>query len=315
MGRSFGRVLASIWDDDDFQAVPRTAQCQYVFLLSQSDLEHSGVIPLRERRWAKSCDELTKDQIAEDLKALAAGRFIEVDEDTEELLVRSLIRRDEVWKQPNVFKSAAASVMAVKSARIKAVLYGELKRLDLSNASEEVRRVRDGLLAHLEPFAKGSERVGEGFAEGTHLEQGKGESNGEEVEDSPSPFPSSPEPASQPDEPEPAREDVERLCAHLADRLVENGCKQPTITKTWRDAARLLLDKDGRTEDQVRRAIDWCQNDSFWKSNVMSMPKLREKYDTLRLRAEEERNTRASPNGKKAPRPDINQRDEWKLSR
>jgi hypothetical protein len=117
------------------------------------------------------------------------------------------------------------------------------------------------------------------------------------------------------DEKEQVREDVERVCKHLADRLIENGCKQPAITKTWRDAARLLMDKDGRTEDQIRRAIDWCQNDSFWKSNVMSMPKLREKYDTLRLRAEEERNTRASPNGKKAPRPDIDKRDEWKFSR
>ena len=191
MGRSFGRVLASIWDDEDFQLLPRTAQCQYVFLLSQSDLEHSGVIPLRERRWATSCDELTKEQIAEDLKALAAGRFIEVDEDTEELLVRALIRRDEVWRQPNVFKSAAASVMAVKSTRIKAVLCAELKRLDLSAASEEVARVRDGLIARLEPFAKGSERVAEGFAGGSRLEQGNGEGNGELVGDSPSPFPSS----------------------------------------------------------------------------------------------------------------------------
>ena len=47
----------------------------------------------------------------------------------------------------------------------------------------------------------------------------------------------------------------------------------------------------------------------------MSMPKLREKYDTLRLRAEEERSARGSPNDKKAPRPDIDKRDEWKFSR
>lgn len=81
------------------------------------------------------------------------------------------------------------------------------------------------------------------------------------------------------------REDVERVCSHLADRIEGNGSKRPTITKSWRTAARLLLDKDGRTEEQVHGAIDWCQNSDFWRSNVLSMPKLREKYDTLRLQA------------------------------
>ncbi|WP_031010695.1 hypothetical protein [Streptomyces sp. NRRL F-5727] len=86
-------------------------------------------------------------------------------------------------------------------------------------------------------------------------------------------------------DPAPVREDVERLCEHLADRIVQNGSKRPSITKGWRDAARLMLDKDGRTEEAVHRAIDWCQDSDFWRSNVMSMPKLRDKYDTLRLQA------------------------------
>ncbi|MEU6858847.1 hypothetical protein AB0B28_08240 [Glycomyces sp. NPDC046736] len=84
----------------------------------------------------------------------------------------------------------------------------------------------------------------------------------------------------------PPRDDVERLCEHLADWVEKNGSKRPTVTKKWRDAARLMLDRDGRTEEQVRTAIDWCQQDEFWKPNVMSMPKLREKYDQLRLAAQ-----------------------------
>lgn len=84
----------------------------------------------------------------------------------------------------------------------------------------------------------------------------------------------------------PPRDDVERLCAHLADRIEANGSKRPTITRRWRDAARLLLDRDNRTEEQVVRAIDWCQADEFWRSNILSMPKLREKYDQLRLAAQ-----------------------------
>ena len=81
------------------------------------------------------------------------------------------------------------------------------------------------------------------------------------------------------------REDVERVCTHLADRIEANGCKRPTITNRWRDAARRLMDLDNRTEAQVHNMIDWCTTDEFWRANILSMPKLREKYDQMKLRA------------------------------
>lgn len=90
----------------------------------------------------------------------------------------------------------------------------------------------------------------------------------------------------------PPREDVERVCAHLADRIEGNGANRPSIGQKWRDAARLMLDRDGRTEQQIHAAIDWCQDDGFWKSNIMSLPTLREQYERLRLQAEEQRRGR-----------------------
>lgn len=93
----------------------------------------------------------------------------------------------------------------------------------------------------------------------------------------------------------PPREDVERLCEHLASRIEAHGSKRPGITKGWRDAARLMIDLDGRTERQVHDAIDWCQDDSFWHSRVMSMPKLRDQYDALRLQAIEEQRKKSRP--------------------
>ena len=84
------------------------------------------------------------------------------------------------------------------------------------------------------------------------------------------------------------RADVERICNHLADRIAEDGSKRPAIGKTWRDAARLMLDRDGRTEEEVHAAIDWCQSHHFWRTNVLSMPTLREKFDRLRKVAQSE---------------------------
>jgi hypothetical protein len=99
------------------------------------------------------------------------------------------------------------------------------------------------------------------------------------------------------------RADVERLCVHLADRIEGNGSKRPAITKKWRDDARLLMDQDGKTEEQVHKAIDWCQDDSFWRANVMSMPTLRDKYDQLRLKAKEQADKAKEQKHQDAPRP------------
>lgn len=38
---------------------------------------------------------------------------------------------------------------------------------------------------------------------------------------------------------------------------------------------------DNRTEDQIQKVIDYATTDSFWKSNIRSTKKLREKFETL----------------------------------
>jgi len=87
-----------------------------------------------------------------------------------------------------------------------------------------------------------------------------------------------------------SRADVEAVCVAMADAVEANGSKRPTITQRWRTEARLLLDKDGRSEAQVLAAIAWCQADDFWKAVVLSLPKLREKYDQMRLAAQRQGN-------------------------
>lgn len=83
-----------------------------------------------------------------------------------------------------------------------------------------------------------------------------------------------------------SRTDVDEICDHLAGAIEANGSKRPTVTARWRTAARLMLDKDGRTQEEIHGAIDWCQRDEFWRANVLSLPTLREKYDQLRLQAQ-----------------------------
>ncbi|OMC00334.1 hypothetical protein A5733_04280 [Mycobacterium sp. NS-7484] len=98
--------------------------------------------------------------------------------------------------------------------------------------------------------------------------------------------------AKTPTPPAPPPAAVETLCARLRDRIVDNGSRRPTITERWRREARLLLDRDSRDLTKALNLIDWCQQDPFWRKNILSMPKFREKYDQLRLAALEDHQRR-----------------------
>jgi len=88
--------------------------------------------------------------------------------------------------------------------------------------------------------------------------------------------------------PEPPRADVDALCQRLAELMVANECKPPTISDEWRRETRLMLDRDGRDFDKAMALLEWSQNDPFWKGNIHSMPTFRAQYDKLRQKANAE---------------------------
>ena len=53
----------------------------------------------------------------------------------------------------------------------------------------------------------------------------------------------------------------------------------------WADEMRKMVELDSRTIDQVRGMIEWSQADDFWKINILSAKKLREKYDQMKVAA------------------------------
>ncbi|TFD74714.1 hypothetical protein [Cryobacterium fucosi] len=97
------------------------------------------------------------------------------------------------------------------------------------------------------------------------------------------------------------RPDVSRLCNLLADLIESNGSKRPSIGTGWLDAARLLVDVDKRPLGEAVGLIQWCQGDAFWRANILSMPKFREKYDTLRL----QRESKLVPTGDSVPEENV----------
>jgi hypothetical protein len=129
VARSEARISVDIWDDPEFLVLSPGAQRTYMLLLSQRDLAHDGVIALRERRWARCAAGVTVDQLTAELEELHQARFVVVDVDSEELLVRSLLRRDKIYKQPNVLRAAADHLSMVSSPAIRRALAEELVRI------------------------------------------------------------------------------------------------------------------------------------------------------------------------------------------
>lgn len=75
------------------------------------------------------------------------------------------------------------------------------------------------------------------------------------------------------------------LCELLAELVERNTGRRPAITREWTSSADRLLSVDLRPLPEATRLLQWSQDDDFWSTNILSMPKFRKQYDQLRLKA------------------------------
>lgn len=128
MTRSEARIKVSIWDDQDFLDLERDDRLVYLFLVSQPDVAATGVLPIRLRRWCSKL-AMTAQEVTTALECLQDARFVVVDWAMEEVLVRSFIRRDEIYRQPNMLRAALRSLPSISSGTIREALLIELERI------------------------------------------------------------------------------------------------------------------------------------------------------------------------------------------
>lgn len=61
--------------------------------------------------------------------------------------------------------------------------------------------------------------------------------------------------------------------------------KKPNFeTAGWADSVRLMREQDRRTYDEMTKLFQWVHNDNFWKAQILSPKKLREKWDQLTIK-------------------------------
>ena len=77
-----------------------------------------------------------------------------------------------------------------------------------------------------------------------------------------------------------------KLANLLLEKIRNNNknFKQPNINN-WAKDFRLMIEKDKRKERDIELLILWCQQDNFWKKNILSPNKLRIRFDQLIITA------------------------------
>jgi len=316
------------------------AKLLYFELLVEPTVNQAGVGALRERKWSKET-ELGPDATQTAMEELEAKNYALFDTDSEEVFVRTIIRRDGVAEKPNLLWAACRAAVVAKSPKIRLLLAAELRKLPPKPPPTIGKNGRpyehpdphatadlldpDGRPpgSSIEPMSNGSAVVLNGAAsnysgmvrepsEVHSRTSGGGGGGGGSVPPSQSVNSSrSDSAAPKPDKEsvdEPQRDDVDALCDRLREWLIQNEVKTPTITKEWRRQARLMLDRDKRELSKALNLIDWCQQDTFWKTNIHSIPTFRDQYDKLATRAREEwrRNGERSKAQSDAYNPDVN---------
>ena len=132
MGRPYAKLYRDIWTDPDLRALGRDARYVYIFLFSQPDLNAAGVLPLTVRRWAGTAG-MTPEEMTGTLALLNDHRYVVIDDATEELLIRTYIRNDELWRIPNTLYAVVRDAARTVSPTLRATLAAELAALPVDN--------------------------------------------------------------------------------------------------------------------------------------------------------------------------------------
>ena len=112
-----------------------------------------------------------------------------------------------------------------------------------------------------------------------------------------------------------------QFAAYLRDKILENNKRQPVPDETPEDLEDWAVELDrlnrlgtvgakdkGYTWNEIQKIIDWCQDDNFWKTNILSAGKLRKQVVKLENRMKSESYSNSSTKGKDLSENDIDKK-------
>lgn len=124
--RSYATIQVSIWDNEDFLALSPAAKCAYFMLVTQGNIEACGSLELTLRRWSGYVAGGDTTALVGWLNELAEARFVLIDKQTEELLVRTFARYDGGYLHPTRRKAVMHSAGSIRSVSLRSTCAEEL---------------------------------------------------------------------------------------------------------------------------------------------------------------------------------------------
>lgn len=119
MARTEARIKCAIWKDDDYRSLTLEAQWLYTAILSQQDLTLCGVLTWTPKRFAKLASNASAAAAKKALDHLRSKRYVVVDEETDELWVRTFAKNDGVVDSPNLILAMSHDFGAIHSSTIR----------------------------------------------------------------------------------------------------------------------------------------------------------------------------------------------------
>ncbi|MDV8066408.1 hypothetical protein R4P64_07820 [Rhodococcus sp. IEGM 1366] len=129
MTREYARVRLNMAEDPAYLDLTVDAQHLYAnILLIDPSLSYCGIADWRPVRLTQRAADLTLDRIMAAAAVLEQARFALFDPDTEEVLVRTLVRNDELLRNPKMALSVVKAYQGTASRTLRAIVASELHK-------------------------------------------------------------------------------------------------------------------------------------------------------------------------------------------
>lgn len=285
-GKDHARVNLSIWGDDDWLDLTPPAQHLYLVLWTSPSLSYCGAGDWKPAKIAERSKGWTTHAIETAASELSHRLFLLIDVNTEEFLLRSWVKHDGLWKQPNMAVSMANARADLASRALRGVVVHEVQKIRRENPDMGGWK-RDALVdllaqksvdpASIPPFNPSGNPPPDPGSDPSVNPYGRvgvdpSVDPGPTPSPSPAPFSFSPSPsggyvsteghqANIPDDPPPM------LCTEHINNPTTRPCgacgEARRTRERWDDAQRLSLVQAGRDErmaraQQIRYEIDAC---------------------------------------------------------
>ncbi|ALF01248.1 replication initiation protein [Arthrobacter phage Brent] len=136
--RKYGKIKLSAQSDPDWRALSHTAQWLYWALIGSEALTACGSMDYKPKHLQALSPTMNTAGVDAAMDELRARKFVVLDEETDELILRSFIRNDEVVPNPNMMVAVIKAWRKLASLKLRSVIVFELLRLKQENPDARI---------------------------------------------------------------------------------------------------------------------------------------------------------------------------------